>query len=85
MIMIQSLGGLIWSWFNIVLNAKRIKSMNRMICPCMSSLFFFGLASLVQGVGGMAYGDPNDDIIITTLAEVWWVGPNMPVVMSIGL
>lgn len=46
---------------------------------------FFGLASLVQGIGGMAYGDPNDDIIITTLAEVWWVGPNMPVVMSIGL
>ena len=68
----------------MVLNAKRIKSMNRMICPCMSS-FFFCLASLVQGIGGMAYGDPNDDIIITTLAEVWWVGPNMAVVMSIGL
>ena len=55
--------------------------------PCMSDwwierFFLFRVASLVQGIGGMAYGDPNDDIIITTLAEMWWVGPNMAVVMS---
>ena len=45
------IGGLIWSWFNIVLNAKRIKSMNRMICPCMSSLFFLAWLVWCRALG----------------------------------